>query len=496
MGKADKNLIPLFIAGLALGAVLLLWAASGSAEEMLRRFSVSTAVWLAFCFCFSLAGRTAHLEKRFALLALLLGAAYLFVVTPLAVPDELHHYRKSLTLSNYLLGHSDDPLTVPAALLNRTGFVRHKCVSTGYLRVLNDLFARLSPGKTASSELAADGYLLFYLPQTLGVTLGRLFGSAMPGVFLTGRLSNLLFYTLCVYAALHRAPRYKTVLGVTALLPMALQQAASLSYDCFTNGMAFLFTAELLYAMGGDKPMTGKDVFRLVLTGTLLAPAKAAYVTMLPLVFLVPAERFGGAGKKRLAATALLIVSALTLTAVYLPGILARGPQGPNTLNWEGGHNYTPAFVLSHPGETAKIFARSLLTRVPSWAFTSVGGVLGGTSLILPYWIPLCLLLLAWLSAGEPGISPSGRERWAYLMCAFGTALLYLITMFFTWTSDYRTIIQGVQGRYFLPVFPLIMIAVRRRPKCERDLRQCFPPAMAAANSLCLWLLLQYTLTH
>ena len=496
MEKTGKNRGILFAAGLVFGAAMLLWTARGPAEELLRRFSVSTAVWLALCVGFSLTGRAEPPEKRFAALVLLLGAAYLFTVTPLAVPDEFHHYEKSLTISNFLLGHGDDPMSVPAALLDRTGFARHKCVSSGLERVLTGLFAPLKAGKTASSELAADGYLLFYLPQTLGVTLGRLLGAGMPGVFLLGRLGNLLFYAGCVFLALRRAPRYKTILGVTALLPMALQQAASLSYDCFTNGMAFLFTAELLYAMGGEKPMRGRDLGRLVLTAALLAPAKAAYVTMLPLIFLAPAERFGGAGKKRRAAAGVLIISTLALAAVYLPGILTKPPGDPNALNWEGGHNYTPAFVLAHPGQTAGIFVRSLLDRAPSWAFTSVGGILGGTSLILPYWIPAGLLLFAWLSAGEPDYSPSGRERLAYLLCALGTALLYLAAMFFTWTSDDRTIIQGVQGRYFLPVFPLVMIALRWRPRWEPDLRGWFPPAMAAANALCLWLLLQYTLAH
>ena len=490
-----KNYKALFFAGLAVCAALLLFSAFAPEEQMLRLFAVSTGAYLAFCCAFALLFRTAKPERRFAALALLLGTAYLFVVTPLAVPDEYHHYRMSLTFSNYLLFHRGDPLSVPAALLDQAGFAQHKNVSAGYVRVLEELLAPLAAGKSASTELPAGGYPLFYLPQTLGVTLGRLLGRGMVGTFLPGRLGNLLFYTGCVYYSVRRAPKYKTVLGVTALLPMALQQAASFSYDAFTNGMAFCFTAELLYAMCGEGAMTNKDLLRLLLAGVLLAPAKAAYVTMLPLVYLAPAARFGGKRDKRRAAALLLLAAAVFLALVYLPGLPDRAAD-PDALNWEGGHNYTPAWALAHPGQTARIFARSLLDRTPSWAFTSVGGILGGTSLILPFWIPLGLLILAWLSAGEAGDGPARAVRASFLFSAFATALLFLVTMFFTWTSDDRTIIQGVQGRYFLPVLPLVMIALRWRLPGERDLRRYFPPAMAAANAVCLWLLFQYTLSH
>lgn len=478
-------------------AALLLCLAYLRPEDATGRFAVGMEAYLACCLAGALLLRGEKPERRYGSLALLLGMAYLFLVTPLAVPDEGHHYRMALTLSNYLLGKGADAQTVPAALLRTAGFVRHKCVSSGYLRVMGELFAPLPEGKTASTELAAGGYILFYLPQTLGVTLGRLLGAGMVGTFLLGRLGNLLFYSACVFLAVRRAPCHKTVLGVTALLPMALQQAASFSYDAFTNGAALLFLAELFYAMYGRGRLTRRDLARLILAGMLLAPAKAAYVTMLPLPILAPAERFGAAKEKRRSVAALLLTSAALLACVYLPGLLTRTPADPDALNWESGHNYTMAFVLAHPGETAKIFALSFLNRLPSWACTCVGEILGGTSLFLPLWIPAALLGIAWLSARDPEVSLDGRTRAAFLLTAIGTALLYLITMFFTWTSDDRTIIQGVQGRYFLPVFPLAMIALRfPLGRKKIDLRRFFPPVMAGANALCLWMLLQYTLQH
>ena len=497
----QKHNIALFSAGLAVCAALLLFSAlAPEGQTMARRFAVSTAAYLSFCCAAALAGRSAKPEALYACLALFLGIAYLFVVTPMAVPDEEHHYRMSLTLSNYLLLRFEDPMSVPAYLLDFHGFARHKCVAAGCLRVLDGLLGTASDtGKTAATGLSAGGYLLFYLPQTLGVTLGRLLRLSMTSTFLLGRFFNLLFYSACVFLAVRRTPRYKTLLGAAAMLPMALQQAASLSYDGFTNGAALVFTAELISAVSGEGTMDKKQYVRLLLAGIFLAPAKGAYMTMLPLSFLIPSERFGSRREKARYAWLLTAAGIAALAVVYLPGILSGGASESSALNWEGGHNYTVGYALRHPLEIIAIILRSFAVRLPRWAFTSAGGILGGTSLVLPYWIAGCILSMVWLSGSglcESADGPTSKTRVCFLLAAAGTALLFLVTMLFTWTSDDRTIIQGVQGRYFIPVLPLCMIALRWKPAWKKDLRQWLPPAMAAANALCLWLLLQYTLSH
>ena len=98
---------------------------------------------------------------------------------------------------------------------------------------------------------------------------------------------------------------------------------------------------------------------------------------------------------------------------------------------------------------------------------TLVGGTLGYFGLDKPLdlawgWIILLygLLALAWLCPEEGGAMPPAA-RWGTLfiaLCCCGLAVLGCIS----WTPTYYETIYGFQGRYFLPVLPLLLLV---RPK-------------------------------
>ena len=41
--------------------------------------------------------------------------------------------------------------------------------------------------------------------------------------------------------------------------------------------------------------------------------------------------------------------------------------------------------------------------------------------------------------------------------------LTVMLTMFLGWISDTRTIIEGIQGRYFIPIFPLLLMSLNNK---------------------------------
>ena len=53
------------------------------------------------------------------------------------------------------------------------------------------------------------------------------------------------------------------------------------------------------------------------------------------------------------------------------------------------------------------------------------------------------------------------RERILFLIIYFGVLGLVMTAMLLGWTPNSSDIIQGVQGRYLLPVLPLALIAFR-----------------------------------
>ena len=146
----------------------------------------------------------------------------------------------------------------------------------------------------------------------------------------------------------------------------------------------------------------------------------------------------------------------------------ATGPAAANSFSTpEDLTCFTLPYILSHPLETAELCIRSVVEEGDHYLSTLVGGTLGYFGLDRPLdlawgWIILLygLLALAWLCPEEGGAMPL-PARWGALfiaLCCCDLAVLGCIS----WTPTYYETIYGFQGRYFLPVLPLLLLV---RPK-------------------------------
>lgn len=410
--------------------------------------------------------RERSLQKIFAGLALGIGLFYLVTITPLSVPDEPHHYHSSYQLSNYLLFHWDTLEYGDAQDFDYAQLMGHQNTSSGYLRIINELGGEASEGESVLiPKPRALSYFIEYLPQALGIMLARILNLNFITKFLIGRLFNLFFYSVCLYFAVKRIPKFKLVLGLIGIMPMSLHQAASYSYDAFINGMAFVLIASILKAVYEENRLDRKDYLWVLISGVLLAPAKVIYSAILLLCFLIPQARFKNKQQK-LQRIALILTIAAVFVVLFQRNGLASMTTGVDGLNWEGQHNYTLSFVFQHPLRTAEIFLQTFIELWENWFYWMIGSSLSGFTLPVPTWIInvfILIIFLAMLSQLRTTESLPSVHRYCYL-CVFVAVLLLAMTyMFLSWTSDTREIIQGVQGRYLIPVFPLLMFALSNK---------------------------------
>ena len=396
--------------------------------------------------------------RLYAPAALLLGLFMLFAVTPLSAPDEQAHYECVFQLSQRLLGQRE----YNPAYFDFSGLSGHFNVSSGYLRLMDGLFSPLPEGKLLPWPERGIAYFPEYLPQTVGLTLARLLGGNFLTALLLGRFTNLLFFIGCLALAIRTAPEEaRHTLGLMGLLPITLQQCASLSYDSFILGLSLLLLAQILCAARERGPISLPRLGGIFLCAVLLAPTRAVYAVLSALLWLIPAGRFGGKGRRGLTFVLLLFLCAGAAVLAQYNTMAAMGGGGAS-LNWEGGQNYTLPFILAHPGRTAGIFLRTLRELLLPWLLEAHGGTLSGLSLRIHRWIPagFALLLLLSVSAREEGERPDWRERVLLLATAAAVVLGTMGAMLLGWTSDTRDVIAGVQGRYFLPVLPLGYLAL------------------------------------
>ncbi|EFB75538.1 DUF2142 domain-containing protein [Subdoligranulum variabile] len=121
---------------------------------------------------------------------------------------------------------------------------------------------------------------------------------------------------------------------------------------------------------------------------------------------------------------------------------------------------YTPGYILTHLYDTVLLLVRSAVENGDHYLRTLVGGSLSYYSLDLAWgWVVLLYLLLVYAALPVQGASllPVGRGR---VWCGMAAVLCCLLAVAgcLLWTPTHYDTLYGLQGRYFLPVLPLLLL--------------------------------------
>jgi uncharacterized membrane protein len=300
-----------------------------------------------------------------------------------------------------------------------------------------------------------------YIPQAIGIDIGRISHESPLTLAYMGRFFNLLAWLILVFLAISITPVMKWVFFLLGVMPMALLQAASLSPDTVTNGLAFVTIAFFLrLALSKDKrKVTTRDIVLMFVLGILLALVKQPYFLLVLLFFLIPISKF----KSRRAY--------ITVFAVLFIVVLIVG------LSWTAFENSAFAanpgvssskqvkYIVQHPLTSAKILLRSIDTYKEDWIVSFVGAF-DWFEASLPIW-SIYLFLFALLGAAmldkDEDITIRPREK---LVIAVPLVLIFLgvvLALYLAWTPVGYYLIQGVQGRYLIAMSPLLFLLFYNR---------------------------------
>lgn len=326
---------------------------------------------------------------------------------------------------------------------------------------------------------------LSYVPATLGMALGLLLAGGKPLVcIILARFGMLAAYLALGGLALRVAAYGEALLLVVLLLPMSLFLAGTVNQDGVLIGLACLAGAALTR---GTQGMRWFGLAALV----LLLLAKPPYLALLG-VFLLPLFAPGFLWRLRdvvLAALPVLLWAALISALVVVP--FGKPPYHPGPL-FAGDHT----ILLDHTDPAANL--RILLAQpmrfitlpwdtLHQWAggkLAEMIGVLGLLQIAMPfgYYVLWCVAggvaLAGLLFTGRPGaLSGSGQAVglvWTTGLLAANVWLLFVM-FYLNWTNVGLDFVDGVQGRYFLPLLPFLLFAIPSlRPRAK------LPPLLPA----------------
>lgn len=406
-----------------------------------------------------------RLPRLFVVCALFWGIVYSLVWIPFTSPDEYAHFATAYRVSSQLMGQP--AVNEEGLVLVRTDDVEELTLSLdreAYETVYSRFWTKNKNSRPmgyghAAMEVANHAYL----PQAIGISIARI-GSLgqIPTIYL-GRLCNLLFFLVCGYLAIRLAPFGKMAFFGVSMLPMTLELVSSLSYDGFAIGMGMLFTAYVLRLIYEAPRVGGKQLLILGILLALLGPCKMVYIPLALLCFLIPLQKFGSRKRFWLGAAAVAALMTAGILLVNLDKMLVYFQQTEEAVEWaEEAAGYSISYVLAHPLQTIVIFGRTLLQKGPTFISTMLGSTLGWLEYRTDAAVTAFLLVWILLTGFSAGIMPLRHKIVSWAACFF----VVILTMFFmllSWTPLSSGVVEGVQGRYFLPVLPLVMLTMGNR---------------------------------
>ena len=295
------------------------------------------------------------------------------------------------------------------------------------------------------------------LPQAIAIRLGRSANLPALLVFYSGRFASLLSYLFLVWLALRWIPFGKWIGAVLALTPMALFQAATITPDAISNGIGFLFIAGVL-KLSQLQEIGWREYGRLVLLIFLLLLAKVNLTALILLPFLlIPPTRFP---QKRIYFLLLGTTAILFLVEVAGWNIIATRFSNALLAN-DADAGAQLRYLLDHP----LVFPTILLKDpfINGWAYLQ--GWINGYGYF--FWTPPQIVSLFFvLSLGGVLLIESTREqvnrnyRIIFLLVFLAGYLATAVPLYLTFTTVGLNELLGVQGRYFVPLALLPVLAL------------------------------------
>jgi uncharacterized membrane protein len=196
----------------------------------------------------------------------------------------------------------------------------------------------------------------------------------------------------------------------------------------------------------------------LGLLAALVGLSKQAYAPLALIVGLVPVARFSGARAR------LGFVCAVSAAGIVPAGLWFLALRGLDLGPLTSGSNPQAqiAFLVSQPLQGADVLLNTLLAHFGRYVRTFVGQ-LGSLDVWLPTAVyaiyPLVLLAVSVLDGGRA--SPvRGWGRGVLLGVAVILWLSVMLLAYVGWNLPGDTVVRYVQGRYFIPLAPLLACAV------------------------------------
>ena len=391
------------------------------------------------------------IEKIFLISTLVIGIGYIVLLPSMAIPDSTAHYIRAYEISKGFITYDKKLYSSTGQVANHLPIeIRDYTSKLYYSEVFSNFNSKLSGKKEIISTSAYNYSPIAYFPQVLGMLLFRIFNFSVLLEIYVARLFALLFFVLSMYFSIKYIPVKKVTLYFICFFPMVLHQVASLSADSVLISSSFSFVSYILYLKYSKESIVSiKESILLFILFLLVAMSKSLYIFLFLMVFTIPKNKFQY--NKYL----IIFIILVTVGIIYLLWSINISSPISSIKDIEIKKN----FILTNPIGYLGIFINTIIIRTNFYIASLIGRYLFWLNLIITnfaYYSMLILFLLLIIADYDEKIKVDLKIISFIIISIIYT--LVLTALYLAWTPiDYRYI-EGVQGRYFLPIVFLVFL--------------------------------------
>lgn len=395
------------------------------------------------------------MEKIFLILGLIVGIIYVFILPVGRAPDEESHFFRAYELSQ---GHFVSDVTAEGSIGSMESsdieIIRQfKENNVTYSELLG--YSNLYPDDENQSFVTTSAYsynIFSYLPQVVGIWIGRILHLPLIATLYLAKLFNLLACLAILYYSIKYLPFLKDIAFMLVFLPITMQAMASFSPDGLVIVTATALISFILFSNYSlDKLFSKKHYALMFIICLFLSMSKIAYAPLCLLLFAIPKERFGNVKKKYIS---VITMGAIIFAILLLWLILAPSVQSVSDSSAQ------VSTILSNPFRYLAIVLHSLSANANLYLSGFFGGYLEWFNVTLSplYIFTTFTIFIILCRSTYCKYTITKIFKIISIIVSLTLVMITFTTMFIQWTKVGETVIDGVQGRYFLPIMLLIPI--------------------------------------
>ncbi|MDC1067810.1 DUF2142 domain-containing protein [Candidatus Kapabacteria bacterium] len=300
-----------------------------------------------------------------------------------------------------------------------------------------------------------------YLPHAISIKLS---GNANPvNLGYAARIGGLMFYILCMFFIIRNTPVFKSIFMLFGLMPMTLYQASSVTYDTLLIVCTFAVLSMFLrYSLVDNVKFGFKQLIYLFILVFLIRTTKQGYFFLPFIMLLLP--------RNKLSSNLMyILILAVCILGFFSLDLLNSTFNGELSSGLKKGYAFQKDFkfglaerqseMLGNITGTLGTLYQNILHFRQDW-LSGILGKFGYSYSKMPqifYQLNGLVLIAVASLAGKSKYPINNTTK--YIVSALGLLSCgIIIAGFYGFSPIGANMIFGLQGRYFLPMIPFVLL--------------------------------------